>query len=80
MKAIADIIKFVNQNESTGDLTMYSDAQATITRVSYTGTGPGQERERPVVMAVQNSTESSWRTSIEWVLGYSGILGNEHAD
>jgi ribonuclease HI len=80
MEAIADIMEFVNQNEIPDDLTIHSDAQAAIARVSHTGTGPGQDRAIRVVTAVQNRTERGWRTSIEWVLGHSEIEGNERAD
>jgi hypothetical protein len=53
MEAIADVMEFVNQNEIPGDLTIYSDAQAAIARVSHTGTGPAQDRAIRVVKAVQ---------------------------
>jgi hypothetical protein len=49
MEAIADSMEFVNQNEIPGDLTIYSDAQEAIARVSHTGTGPGQARAIRVV-------------------------------
>jgi hypothetical protein len=56
MEAIADIVEFINQNEIRGDLTIHSDAQAAIARVSHTGTGPGQDRAIRVVKAVQKRT------------------------
>jgi hypothetical protein len=79
MEAIADIMEFVNLNEIPSDLTIHSDAQAAIARVSHTGTGPGQDRATRVVKAVQKRKERGWRTSIEWVLGHSGVGGDEHA-
>jgi ribonuclease HI len=80
MEAIANIMAFLNQNEIPGDLTIHSDAQAAIARVSHTGTGLGQDRAIRVVKAVQKRKERGWRTSIEWVLCHSGIEGNERAD
>jgi ribonuclease HI len=80
MEAIANIMAFLNQNEIPGDLTIHSDAQAAIARVSHTGTGLGQDRALRVVKAVQKRKERGWRTSIEWVLCHSGIEGNERAD
>jgi hypothetical protein len=43
MEAIVDIMEFVDQTEIRGDLTIHSDAQAAIARVSHNGTGPGQD-------------------------------------
>jgi hypothetical protein len=80
MEAIADITEFVNQNEIPGDLAIHADAQATIARVSVTGTGPGEDRAILVVTAAPKRMERSWRTNIEWVLGHPGIQGNVRAD
>jgi hypothetical protein len=52
MEAIADIMEFVTQNEIPGDLTIHSDVQGAIVRVSHTGTGPGQDHAIRVVKAV----------------------------
>jgi hypothetical protein len=76
MEAIADMMGFVDANQIPGDLTIHSDAQAAIARVSHTGTGPGQDRAIRVVKAVQHRTDRGWRTRIEWVQGHSGIEGN----
>jgi hypothetical protein len=53
MEAITDIMEFVNENKIPGDLTIHSDAQAAIARVSHTGTGPGQNLAIQVIKAIQ---------------------------
>jgi hypothetical protein len=49
MEAIADIMEYAIDNQIPGDLTIHSDAQAAISRVGHTGTGPGQDRALRVV-------------------------------
>jgi ribonuclease HI len=80
MEAIADIMECAIDNQIPGDLTIHSDAQAAISRVGHTGTGPGQDRALRVVQAVQRRPRQGWRTRIEWVPGHSGSVGNERAD
>jgi hypothetical protein len=70
MEVIANIMEFVNKTEVPGDLTIHSDAQATIARVAHTGTGPGQDRAIRVVKAIQQLRRRGWRTHIEWVPGH----------
>jgi hypothetical protein len=41
MEAISDIMEYAIDNQIPGDLTIHSDAQAAISRVGHTGTGPG---------------------------------------
>jgi hypothetical protein len=74
MEAIADIMEYAIDNQIPGDLTIHSDAQAAISRVGHTGTGPGQDRALRVVQAVQRRLRQGWRTRIEWVPGHSGIV------
>jgi hypothetical protein len=80
MEAMADIMDYVYANQIPGYLTTHSDAKAAIARVSYTGTGPGQDVAIRVVKAVQGSMERGWRTRIECIPGHSGIGGNDRAD
>jgi hypothetical protein len=50
-RRFADIMDYAIDNQSPGDLTIYSDAQAAISRVGHTGTRPGQDRSIRVVQA-----------------------------
>jgi hypothetical protein len=75
MEAIADIMEFVNQNVIPSDLTIHSDAQAEIARVSHTGRRPGQDRAIWVVKAVQKRKERGWRTSSNGSLVIQGLRG-----
>jgi hypothetical protein len=52
MEAIADIMEYAIDNQIPGDLRIHSDAQAAISHVGHTGTGPGQDRALRVVQAV----------------------------
>jgi ribonuclease HI len=80
IKVIADIMEYAIDNQIPGNLTIHSDAQASISRVEHTGTRTGQGRAVRVVQAVQRRIKQDWCTRIEWALGYSGIEGNETAD
>jgi hypothetical protein len=53
MEAIGDIMEFVNQNGTPGELTIYSDMHAAIVEVSHTGTGPRQDWAIRIVNDVQ---------------------------
>jgi hypothetical protein len=54
MEAIANILDYVNDNHTPGDLTIHSDAHATIDRFRHTGTDPEQERAIRIVKAMQH--------------------------
>jgi hypothetical protein len=75
MEAIADIMEFVNQNEIPGDLTIHSDSQAAIARVSHTGTGPGHDRAIWVVKAVQNGRNEAGGRALNGFLAIQGFRG-----
>jgi hypothetical protein len=74
MEAIANIMEYAIDNQIPGDLTIHSDAQAAISRVGHTGTGPGQDRAIRVVQAVQRRLKQGWRTRIEWVPGILELM------
>jgi ribonuclease HI len=80
MEAFADIMDFANQNVIPRDLTINSDAQPAIARVGHTGIGLGSNRVIRIVQVMQNRIERGWRMSFEWVLGHSGVEGNDRAD
>jgi hypothetical protein len=44
MEAIADIMGYAIDNQIADNLTIHSNAEAAISRVVHTGTGPGQDR------------------------------------
>jgi ribonuclease HI len=48
--------------------------------VSHTGTGLAQDYTIRIVKAIQKRKQRGWRTSIEWVLGHSGVVGNKQAN
>jgi hypothetical protein len=80
MESIAEFMDLVDANQIAGDMTIHSEAQAAIARVSHNRTGPAQGSAIRVVKSVQRRKDRGWWTRIEWVPGYSGIDGNERAN
>jgi ribonuclease HI len=80
MEAIADLMEYVTDNEIPGNFAVHSKSQAAIARVGQTGPGPRQDRAIRDVKAVKYQLTCGWHTCIEWVLGYTGMIGNERVD
>jgi hypothetical protein len=70
MEPIADIMKYVIDNQIPGNLTIHSDAQATRSHIGHIGTGPGQDR---AVRVVQTYSSASGKVGVRGLNGFQGI-------
>ena len=73
--------KEFNERRETGQTyTIFSNAQAAITRVTHDGCGSAQALARGFLAQAAEIHERGNTLSVRWTLSHSGVEGNEQAD
>ena len=68
------------RGEERTEYTVFSDAQAAISRVAHDQTGPGQALVIRAINASTSILERGNKVTIRWTPSHEGIEGNEQAD
>ena len=68
------------QRHGVKSVAVFSDSQAAIRLMAHLEPGPGQRVARRINCRAQALLAHGIAMEIHWVLGHSGILGNEEAD
>lgn len=67
------------QNNPTGCVRLFTDAQAALKRLQHDTPGPGQWLLPRISCAEASLRAQGWRVEYRWVLGHKDVLGNELA-
>jgi hypothetical protein len=76
MEPIADIMKYVIDNQIPGNLTIHSSSGNKI-HIGHIGTGPGQDRAVRVVQTYSSASGKVGVRRIEWVPGHTKFDGSK---
>jgi ribonuclease HI len=63
-----------------GQITVFLDSQAAISRIQHTEPGPGQSLALRAHTAATSLQERGLQVTVRWVPGHAGVEGNKRAD
>ena len=79
--ALGEAVKHAARHpEDARDITVFTDSQATLTRIQDDNEGPGQTLARRIIAWEKEVFESGRTIEYRWCPGHAGVPGNEEAD
>jgi ribonuclease HI len=79
--ALGEAVKHAARHpEDARDITVFTDSQATLTRIQDDNEGPGQALARRIIAWEKEVFESGRTIEYRWCPGHAGVPGNEEAD